>query len=203
MLCLFGYDLPETNHLYLLAHSINDMWRRINIYWKDFMVKIVYFPAYFKLRRKGALRAELLSTVLVVVATYVLHAYQFFWLKGQFRWSGERHAVLAILGTVMMVNVWIEYRNRQRPASTGWGRGLQNAVQVCATFAFIALLWSMWSADSLLNGSTSCAPETSDGLQPIRIEAAVIRMLDAFTRQFALTVALLLCLLGLNCFPPS
>ena len=71
MLCLFGYDMPETNHRYLLAHSINDMWRRMNIYWKDFMVKIVYFPAYFKLRRGGALRAELLSTVLVVVTTYV------------------------------------------------------------------------------------------------------------------------------------
>ena len=39
MLHLFGYDLPETNHRYLLARSVNDFWRRVNIYWKDFMVK--------------------------------------------------------------------------------------------------------------------------------------------------------------------
>ncbi len=149
MLCLFGYDLPETNHRYLLAHSINDSWRRINIYWKDFMIKIVYFPAYFKLRRKGALRAELLATMMVVVTTYVLHAYQFFWLKGQFRFSWNDALFWLILGIAMLVNVWIEYRNRQRPRRSGWGLRLQHAVQIVATFAFIAVLWSMWSSDSL------------------------------------------------------
>ena len=149
MLCLFGYDLPETNHRYLLAHSINDLWRRINICWKDFMIKVVYFPAYFKLRHKGALRAELLATVLVVAATYVLHAYQFFWLKGQFRFSWNDTLFWLILGTAMVINVWIEYRNRQRPRRSGWGLRLQHAVQIGATFAFIAVLWSMWSSDSL------------------------------------------------------
>jgi alginate O-acetyltransferase complex protein AlgI len=149
MLCLFGYDMPETNHRYLLAHSINDMWRRMNIYWKDFMVKIVYFPAYFKLRRGGALRAELLSTVLVIVATYVLHAYQFFWLKGRFRVAVNDALFWTILGSVMLLNVWIEFKTRGRPGRSGWGARLQNAAQIAATFAFMALLWSMWSADSL------------------------------------------------------
>ena len=132
-----------------MAHSINDMWRRMNIYWKDFMVKIVYFPAYFKLRRKGALRAELLATMLVVVATYVLHSYQFFWLQGRVRLSVNDALFWLILGSVMMVNVWVEYRNRQRPPMVGWGARLQRAVQIAATFAFMAMLWSMWSADSL------------------------------------------------------
>ena len=148
MLCLFGYDMPETNHLYLLAHSINDLWRRMNIYWKDFMLKIVYFPVYFKLRQGGALRAELLATMLVVVATYLLHAYQFFWLKGQFRLSLNDALFWTILGGLMMVNAWIEYRNRQHPTRHGWGARLQTAVQVAATFAFMALLWSMWCAYS-------------------------------------------------------
>src|SRR5262249_10103276 len=53
ILHLFGYDLPETNRNYLLASSLTDFWRRINIYWKDFMVKLVYFPAYFRLRRRS------------------------------------------------------------------------------------------------------------------------------------------------------
>ena len=149
MLCLFGYDLPETNHRYLLAHSVNDMWRRMNIYWKDFMVKIVYFPAYFKLRRRGALRAELLSTVLVVAVTYILHAYQFFWLKGKIRLATNDALFWSVLGLVMLVNVWIEFKNRNREARSGWSVRLQNAAQIAATFAFMALLWSMWSADSL------------------------------------------------------
>jgi alginate O-acetyltransferase complex protein AlgI len=149
MLCLFGYDMPETNHRYLLAHSINDLWRRMNIYWKDFMVKIVYLPAYFKLRRGGALRAELLATMMVVIATYLLHAYQFFWLRGKFRVTVNDVLFWAILGSGMLVNVWIEFKNRKRPPRSGWGRRLQNAAQIAATLAFMALLWSMWSADSL------------------------------------------------------
>ncbi len=149
MLCLFGYDLPETNHRYFLAHSVNDMWRRMNIYWKDFMVKMVYFPCYFKLRRKGALRAELISTMMVIVATYTLHAYQFFWLKGTFRFSVNDALFWIVLGSVMVTNVWVEYHNRQRPQRSGWRFQLQQALQIAATFSFMAVLWSMWSNDSL------------------------------------------------------
>jgi len=46
MMHLFGYDLPETHRKYLLASSLTDFWRRINIYWKDFMVKLIYFPIF-------------------------------------------------------------------------------------------------------------------------------------------------------------
>ena len=44
MLHLFGYQLPETHHRYLLATGFTDYWRRINIYWKDFMVRVVFNP---------------------------------------------------------------------------------------------------------------------------------------------------------------
>ena len=53
MLHLFGFNLPETHHLYFLSSSFTDFWRRINIYWKDFMMKIFYYPAYFALRKRG------------------------------------------------------------------------------------------------------------------------------------------------------
>ena len=53
VLHLFGFRLPETHHLYFLASSFTDFWRRINIYWKDFMMKLVYYPSFFRLRRWG------------------------------------------------------------------------------------------------------------------------------------------------------
>ena len=49
MLHLFGFNLIPTHHLYCLASSFTDFWRRINIYWKDFMMKIFYYPLFFKL----------------------------------------------------------------------------------------------------------------------------------------------------------
>jgi alginate O-acetyltransferase complex protein AlgI len=149
MLHLFGYDLPPTNRRYLLARSINDLWRRINIYWKDFMVKIVYFPAYFEMRRKGELRAQLLATALVVVVTWFLHAYQFFWLQGQFRMSVNDTLFWIILGTAMVVNVWIENKRKKRLPKSGWSGRVQEAVQIAIMFTFMAVLWSMWSSDSL------------------------------------------------------
>ncbi|MEP6835581.1 MAG: hypothetical protein ABJB74_19500, partial [Gemmatimonas sp.] len=47
MLHLFGFGLPETHKLFLLSSSFTDFWRRINIYWKDFMMKLVYYPSFF------------------------------------------------------------------------------------------------------------------------------------------------------------
>lgn len=149
MLCLFGYDLPPTNRLYFLANSINDGWRRINIYWKDFMVKTVYFPAYFKFRQLGTLRAELLGTLLVVIVTWFLHAYQFFWLKGQFRVNSNDVLFWTTLGIVMLVNVWFENKHRNDPRKEGWGAQLRNVLQIVATFSFMAILWSMWSSSSV------------------------------------------------------
>jgi hypothetical protein len=149
MLHLFGYDLPETNHRYLLARSVNDFWRRANIYWKDFMVKICYFPVYFRMRRNGDLQAKIVATILVVVVTWFLHAYQFFWLQGQFRVSLNDSLFWAVLGSMMVINVLIENKHKKRLPKTGWAAKAHAAVQVGITFAFIAVLWSMWSSDSL------------------------------------------------------
>src|SRR5262249_33940704 len=74
MLHLFGFRLPETHHLYYLASSFTDFWRRINIYWKDFMMKVFYYPMYFRLRTHGTTLAVVLATVFVFFATWLLHA---------------------------------------------------------------------------------------------------------------------------------
>ncbi len=54
MLHLFGFQLPETHHHYLLATGFTDYWRRINIYWKDFMIRIVFNPVVFRLQAMAA-----------------------------------------------------------------------------------------------------------------------------------------------------
>ena len=50
LLQLFGFNLPETHHRFYLASSFSDFWRRINIYWKDFMMRVFYFPMLFRLQ---------------------------------------------------------------------------------------------------------------------------------------------------------
>ena len=50
ILRLFGFNLPEIFNNYFLANGFSDYWRRINIYWKDFLLKIFFYPVFFKLR---------------------------------------------------------------------------------------------------------------------------------------------------------
>lgn len=149
LLHLFGYDLPETNHKYLLSRSLMDFWRRINIYWRDFMVKIVYFPIYFRLRKRNELRAQVLATTAVFVVTWALHSYQAFWLRGAFVFTWPDTIFWAILGAAVVASVWRDARKPGRPAATGWRGRATNAISVLATGLFIISIWSLWSAPSV------------------------------------------------------
>ena len=149
MLHLFGFDLPETNRKYLLSHSFSDLWRRINIYWKDFMVKICYLPVYFKMRRGGELRAQLVATITVFLTTWVLHSYQFFWLQGKFRMTANDTLFWMILGIFVLGNVLIEAQRKKRIPKTGWAPKAREAVQIVATMSLFMLLWSLWSFNNL------------------------------------------------------
>ena len=70
LLLMFGFNLPETHHLYFLATSFTDFWRRINIYWKDFVMKLFFYPTHFKLRKMGTLRALSVATLATFLATW-------------------------------------------------------------------------------------------------------------------------------------
>ena len=149
MLHLFGFDLPETNRKYLLSHSFSDLWRRINIYWKDFMVKICYLPVYFKLRRGGELRAQIVATISVFLTTWILHSYQFFWLQGKFRMTTNDTLFWSILGVLVLGNVLIEAKRKKRLPKTGWAPRAQEAAQIIATMSVFMVLWSLWSFNNL------------------------------------------------------
>src|SRR5688572_18585873 len=100
VLHLYGFRLPETHHLYYLSSSFTDFWRRINIYWKDFMMKLVYYPCYFELRRRSGKFAMVMSTIVVFAATWMLHSYQWFWLRGGFPLTLQDAIFWTILGSL-------------------------------------------------------------------------------------------------------
>jgi hypothetical protein len=144
---LFGYDLPETHRRYLLARSLTDFWRRINIYWKDFMVKVVYFPVFFRFRRGGQVRAQVIATAAVFVVTWLLHAYQWFWLRGELLLSWPDALFWGILGSLVTVNLLLEGR-RQRRAPSPWRARLE-PLRVAGTFGLVVTMWSLWNSPSV------------------------------------------------------
>jgi hypothetical protein len=155
ILCLFGYNLPETHHLYYLASSFTDYWRRINIYWKDFMVKLFYYPAFMRMKRLGMTQRLVLATIWVFFGTWALHLYQTFWLLGEAPLSWPDALFWGILGGMVALNTLRE-ANAGRKRTLGaveakfqFQAALVYAAKVLGMFAFITFLWSMWSSPTM------------------------------------------------------
>jgi alginate O-acetyltransferase complex protein AlgI len=120
MLHLFGFHLPETHRNYLLATGFTDYWRRINIYWKDFMVRVVFNPVVFSLKRRPQPIALAAATAVVFVTTWGLHAYQSYWLRGEWSFSTPDGLFWGVLGVLVMINVQLDARrSAARPVKVG------------------------------------------------------------------------------------
>lgn len=155
MLHLFGFQLPETHHRYLLASSFTDYWRRINIYWKDFMIRVVFNPVVFRLKRWPQPVALTAATASVFVVTWFLHAYQSFWLRGVWGFGVPDGLFWGVLGVLVLINVQLDARRPPARRSRADARDpsvrtrVLGMFRVAATFTTIAVLWSLWSSPSL------------------------------------------------------
>jgi hypothetical protein len=155
MLHLFGFKLPATHHHYMLATGFTDYWRRINIYWKDFMVRIIFNPVVFRFKRWPPAVTLGLATFAVFLATWVLHAYQSFWLRGTWGFTIPDALFWAILGALVMVNVQIDARRTRAGGSirreVPWTPSdlIFRSLKIAGTFMIVALLWSLWSSANL------------------------------------------------------
>jgi hypothetical protein len=149
LLHLFGFRLPETHKLYYLAHSFTELWRRINIYWTDFMMKTVFYPTYFRVKRLGPSGALLVSTVAVFLTTWILHSYQWFWLRGGFPLTAQDALFWGILGWLVVRGALKESTAAKKPkqgvTTWSWQLGLRAAL----TFSAFCFLWSLWSTESV------------------------------------------------------
>jgi hypothetical protein len=153
LLHLFGFNLPETHFLYFLSSSFSDFWRRINIYWKDFMLNHFYYPTMFRVRQWGTTTATVVSIVVVFVFTWFFHAYQWFWLRGSFLLVWQDVLFWAILGLFVVANALYEirYGRKRSLGKQSWtlSRIALLALRTTATFTTICVLWSLWTSRSL------------------------------------------------------
>ncbi len=153
LILLFGYNLPETHARFYLSNSFIDFWRRINIYWKDFMQKMFFNPSYLQFKGWGMSHSTsvVLSIIVVFSATWVLHAYQWFWLSGTMLFTVPDILFWAILAVFLIAQTLLEDRPRKSggPRRTVLSARAFLIVRTLCTFFFISLLWSMWTSHSI------------------------------------------------------
>jgi len=151
ILCLFGFNLPEVFNNYFLARNFNDLWRRINIYWKDFMMKVVYYPIFFRIRGFGTGAAMAVSILAVFTATWLLHSWQWFWIRGNFPLNLNDVLFWGVLGLLVSLNA-LHQRSRAKRISSNnwsWGNALTQVLQIGGMLLFMSVLWTFWTHRSI------------------------------------------------------
>ncbi|CAN5908339.1 hypothetical protein BH23GEM7_BH23GEM7_20020 [soil metagenome] len=206
LLCLFGFNLPETHHLYLLASSFNDYWRRINIYWKDFMMKIFYYPTLMWARRWGMNTGMVVATVVVFAGTWLLHSYQWFWLRDAFPLTATDALFWGILGGLVVLNSLQEAKRgrKRRLGAQTWSvwAALRHSAKTVGMLVFIAVLWSLWSSSSVGEWVAMMAAAGQSGAGEFALLLAALALLIGLgvALQYALSRGWTLSLVGSN--PP-
>lgn len=173
ILHLFGFDLPRTHHNFFLASSFTDIWRRINIYWKDFMMKLFFLPTFYTVRGRGASLgvATVVGVFCVFVLTWLLHSWQTFWLRGSFP-VNSRDALLWLgAGTCVSINALLETSRRRKDDRPIWWQAISRSVQTVSMFWLISLFWACWTRPDfpmLVRGAIA-RPDFFDGLLAVSL----------------------------------
>lgn len=150
-LFMFGFALPETHSRYYMSFSFIELWRRTNIYWKDFMQKVVFNPAYMMLKKRGMehINAVVVAIVAVFLITWFTHAYQWFWLQGSFLLTGPDALFWFLLGLFLIVQTVEENKPPKPGARALIGPQALLAIRTVATMLTLCILWSLWSSTTM------------------------------------------------------
>ncbi|MEZ5302788.1 MAG: hypothetical protein R3F11_19450 [Verrucomicrobiales bacterium] len=76
----------------------------------------------------------LLSTALVFAATWLLHAYQIFWLSGRFPLPLHDALFWGVFGVLVIINTAFESKRgpRRKPKGWSWARAARLSAQTAA-----------------------------------------------------------------------
>jgi len=161
ILHLFGFNLPRIMDLYLLATSFTDYWRRVNVYWKEFIQKVFYYPAYFKMRKTGNTTKLVLATTLGFLMTWFFHTYQWFWIQGAFHVSIPDSLFWTSLGMLVLANSLYEAKHGRKRVLGKSAVTLRTIAsrtwRAAGIFIVMMILWSMWISPTLGNWFTLLA----------------------------------------------
>ena len=142
---LFGFELASLFGNFLLASSFTELWRKINTNWRDFVVRVFYYPLYFKFKNKSSFFRIYLSINIAYFLTWILHDYQLFWLSGAYSPKLNSFLYWMIFGNLVAFAVYRELSNKQNVLANLFKRSISGA----GIFILCSLLWLFWESESI------------------------------------------------------
>lgn len=154
LVCMFGFDLPQIFNNYFTATSFVDLWRRINIYWRNFILKVFFYPTMF--RYKKFIKKNLLAFTMMTMffLTWVMHSYQLFWITGVVSVRSIDVIFWMVIGACITTNsVIIEKETLAEPMPqvpvSDFRKFFFRTLRMMGMFLFMSVMWSLWNTRTL------------------------------------------------------
>ena len=154
LVCMFGFNLPQIFDNYYTATSFVDLWRRINIYWRNFVLKIFFYPTMF--RYKKILKKNLLAFTMMTVffITWIMHSYQLFWITGVVSVRSIDVIFWMVIGACITTNSVIVEKytlaeDRVEKPQSEFKKYFMKIIRMMGMFLFMSIMWSLWNTRTL------------------------------------------------------
>lgn len=154
LVCMFGFNLPQIFDNYFTATSFVDLWRRINIYWRNFVLKIFFYPTMF--RYKKIIKKNLLAFTMMTVffITWIMHSYQLFWITGVVSVRSIDVIFWMVIGACITTNSVIIERqtleeDRVEKPISDLRKYFMKIAKMMGMFLFMSVMWSLWNTRTL------------------------------------------------------
>lgn len=155
MLRVLGFDIGPGSDRPLLARNVLEFWRRWNIYYRDFLLTLGYYPVVNPLRRRPYLAVALGGAVTFLLSGFVHAVMEYMGNParlGLFRFL-EPHIEMGMLGLFVVVWMlkeaasarrWRSARRKGPPeGSPPWAR-VREAGSVACTLTVIGLIYTIF-----------------------------------------------------------
>ncbi|HRX28413.1 MAG TPA: hypothetical protein P5235_03455 [Saprospiraceae bacterium] len=141
---LMGIRLPDIFQNYFLASGFDDFWRRINIYWKNFMLKIFYYPIFFKLKKFGFQKAVVFTTFSLFIISWLLHIYQALIISGHYNFRLTDALFWVVFGLLVCSVQIVPSISKNFLSKNTYLASVRKTLGIVTTFLTITILWSIW-----------------------------------------------------------
>lgn len=148
---LFGFKFPLVFDHFYFAQGFTDLWRRINLYWRTFMMRVFYYPLVFRLKKFNTRIVLFYSTLVMFAVTWFLHSWQWYWIKGSFYLYPADMLFWGILGIVISFKAVYSFSSQVKNSIYHklFSNHFYIAAKIVFVFAVISFLWSLWTSSSL------------------------------------------------------
>lgn len=142
---LFGFELASLFGNFLLATSFTELWRKINTNWRDFMIRVFYYPLFFKLKKQNEFIRIYVSINVAFVLTWLLHDYQLFWISGNPGLKSTSFLYWMIFGNLVAFKVYSELKANGASDKNIFIKTLKAS----GIFVFCSFLWLLWESETV------------------------------------------------------